>query len=155
MFPRQPDFLKQFQPIKLMKTALLAFTLTLATLGTALADQFVFTYHRFGTITIEATPGQQSVVIEESGKEGPVTTIFKSRLSLAGPGLYKTPKGTCFKVKHLSKPVINDANRHINSGDWKLTVSGTGKEWAKLKPKMPVVAIGNTPPLVYLGEKSE
>lgn len=139
-----------------MKTAFLVFTLTLATLSTALADQFVFTFHRFGTITIEATPGQQGVVIEEQmGKEGPVKTIFKSRLSLAGPGFYKTPKGTCFKLKHLSKPIINDANRHINSGDWRLTVSGSGNEWAKLKPKMPKVAIGNTPPLVYLGEKSD
>ena len=139
-----------------MKTAFLVFTLILGTLSAAFADQFVFTYHRFGTITITATPGQEGVVIEEeSGKGGPVTTIFKSRLSLAGPGLYKTPKGTWFKLKQLSKPVINDANRHINSGDWKLTVSGSGKEWAKLKSKMPKVAIGNTPPLVYLGEKSE
>ncbi len=64
-----------------------------------------------------------------------------------------TPKGSVFTLKQLSKPIINDGNRHINSGDWQLTVSGHGAEFARLKSKMPVVAFGATPPLVYLGSK--
>ena len=120
-----------------------------------MADQFVFQYHRFGGITIETTPGKEHVIIEYGEKDSPVETIFKSRLLSAGPGVYKTPKGTFFRLEHLSKPIINDGNRRINSGDWKLTVSGSGKEFAKLKPKMPAVAFGDTPPLVYLGEKFE
>jgi hypothetical protein len=60
-----------------------------------------------------------------------------------------------FTLKHLPAPIINDGNRHINSGDWQLTVSGGGDEFAKLKPKLPKVAFGDTPPFVYLGEKAK
>jgi hypothetical protein len=136
-----------------------AFAITLAALvATALlhADELHFQFHRFGHIAIETTKGKESVIIETYDKEpGSEQIIFKSRLIPTGDGSYITPNGTVFAIKHLRKPIINDGNRHINSGDLQLTVSGKGKEFARLKPKMPTVAFGDTPPLVYLGEKAE
>ena len=120
------------------------------------ADELHFQFHRFGHIAIETTKGKESVIIETYDKApGSEHIIFKSRLIRAGDGNYSTPQGTVFTIKHLSKPIINDGNRRINSGDLQLTVSGNGKEFARLKPKMPTVAFGDTPPLVYLGVKAE
>ena len=120
------------------------------------ADEFIFQYHRFGHIALKTAKDKESVVILAYSKTpGDEQTIFKSRLTLSRTGTYVTPNGTVFALKHLSKPIIKDGNRHINSGDWQLTVSGKGKEFDRLKPKMPEVAFGDTPPLVYLGAKAE
>jgi len=119
----------------------------------AYADQITFQYDRFGDIIVDTEKGKESVVIESSDKDPKShKTIFKSRLVRVTENVYRTPKGTLFTLEHLSSPIVNDPNRHINSGDWKLTVSGTGQEFVRLKPRLPTVAFGKTPPLVYLGE---
>lgn len=119
----------------------------------AYADQITFQYHRFGDIIVDTEKGKESVVIEYSDKDPKNDrTIFKSRLILVKENVYRTPKGTLFTLEHLPRPIVNDPNRRINSGDWKLTVSGTGGEFARLKPQLPKVAFGKTPPFVYLGE---
>jgi hypothetical protein len=119
----------------------------------AYADQITFQYHRFGDIIVDTEKGKESVVIEYSDKDPKNDrTIFKSRLIPVKENVYRTPKGTLFTLERLSRPIVNDPNRRINSGDWKLTVSGTGQEFVRLKPRMPQVAFGKTPPLVYLGE---
>lgn len=119
----------------------------------AYADQITFQYHRFGDIIVDTEKGKESVVIEYSDKDPKNDrTIFKSRLIRVTENVYRTPKGTLFTLEHLSRPIVTDPNRRINSGDWKLTVSGTGQEFVRLKPRMPQVAFGKTPPLVYLGE---
>jgi hypothetical protein len=119
----------------------------------AYADQITFQYHRFGDIIVDTEKGKESVVIEYSDKDPKNDkTIFKSQLIRVTENVYRTPKGTLFTLEHLSHPIVNDPNRRINSGDWKLTVSGTGQEFVRLKPRMPQVAFGKTPPLVYLGE---
>jgi len=117
------------------------------------AVEIHFQYSRFGHIALETAKGKEHVAILSSGKEGDEETIFQSRLTPSKGGTYVTPKGTVFALKRLAKPIVNDPNRRINSGDWQLTVSGKGSEFASLKPKMPVVAFGKTPPLVYLGEE--
>jgi hypothetical protein len=118
------------------------------------AEEIQFWLNRFGGIFIETAEGKERVRVFQGNKETE-NTIFESRLTRAAPGTYATPKGTVFTVKHLKKPIINDRNRRINSGDWQLTVSGKGKEFARLKPRMPFVAFGDLPPFVYLGEKAE
>jgi len=118
------------------------------------ADEIQFWLNRFGGIFIETAKGKERVRVFQGNKESE-ETIFESRLIPSGAGSYATPKGTVFTLKHLATPIINDANRRINSGDWQLTLSGKGKEFERLKPKVPFVAFGDLPPLVYLGEKPE
>jgi hypothetical protein len=118
------------------------------------AEEIQFWLNRFGGIFIETAKGKERVRVFQGNKETE-DTIFESRLIPSAPGTYATPKGTVFALKHLEKPIINDGNRRINSGDWQLTVSGKGTEFDRLKTKMPFVAFGSLPPFVYLGEKAE
>lgn len=118
------------------------------------AEEIQFWLNRFGGVFIETAISKERVRVFQGNKETE-DTIFESRLIPSAPGTYATPKGTVFTLKHLAKPIINDGNRRINSGDWQLTVSGKGKEFHRLKPKMPFVAFGDLPPFVYLGEKAK
>ncbi len=117
------------------------------------ADEIQFWLNRFGGIFVETAPGKEHVRVFQGNKETE-KTLFRSRLIRRGPDTYRTPGGTLFTLKHLDQPIINDGNRRINSGDWQLTVSGQGREFRRLKPKIPFVAFGDLPPLVFLGEKA-
>ena len=135
-----------------MKTIVIA-AILLVTTSSPRADEIQFWLNRFGGIFIETAKGKEHVRVFQGNKETE-ETLFESSLSF-NAGAYVTPKGTVFTLKHLPKPIINDGNRHLNSGDWQLTVSGKGKEFDRLKAKMPQVAFGEDrlPPLTYLGEK--
>lgn len=135
-------------------TTLLTALIVFATAGPLRADELQFWLNRFGGIFIETAKGREQVRVFQGSKESE-ETLFKSRLIRSGPGSYATPKKTTFTLKRLEKPVINDRNRQINSGNWQLTVSGQGREFARLKARMPSVAFGKLPPLVYLGAKAE
>jgi hypothetical protein len=138
-----------------MKLIIIALTLLLST-SLIRAEEYDFRYERYGDIYLYTDKGKARVVIVRSSKTaGDEETLFESRLTSSGAGTYVTPKGTVFTLKHLAEPIINDGNRHINSGDWQLTVSGHGAEFTHLKPKMPIVELGDTPPLVYLGTKAD
>ena len=138
-----------------MKIVVLALTFLLSA-SLIRAEEYDFRYDRYGDIYLYTDKGKERVVIVRTSKTpGDEETIFESRLTLSGAGIYVTPKGTAFTLKQLPEPIINDDNRHINSGDWQLTVSGKGKEFARLKPRMPFVAFGDLSPFVYLGEKAE
>ena len=113
---------------------------------------------RMSSITLVTTTGQERITVSTYVKQTDTDrVIFESKLIPAetstGDPAYKTPKGTLFTLKHLATPVVNDDNRHINSGDWKLRITGTGAEYTRLKTNMPTVTFGNTPPLVYLGSR--
>ncbi len=137
-----------------MKIVVLALTLLLIPSLTR-AEEYDFRSDRYGDIFLYTDKGKERVVVMRTSKTpGNEETIFESRLTPSGVGIYVTPKGTVFTLKHLPAPVINDGNRHINSGDWQLTVSGHGAEFKRLKPKMPIVELEETPPLVYLGSKA-
>ncbi len=138
-----------------MKTCFLLLTLVLLATPALRAEQYAFWYDRFGSISLDIGGDKGRVSIEYQVKTRPLDKILRSGLVLAGPGVFKTPHGTLFTLKHLPEPVINDGNRHINSGDWQLTVSGSGSEFIRIKPKLPGASFGDTPPLVYLGEKVE
>ena len=137
-----------------MKVISSILVLVFLSMGQLHADEFRFWLNRFGGIFIETTKGKEHVRVFQGNKQSE-ETIFESRLIPFGPGTYATPKGTVFTLKHLRKSIINDGNRHINSGDWQLTVAGKGNEFESLRPKMPFVAFGELPNLVYLGEKTE
>jgi hypothetical protein len=49
---------------------------------------------------------------------------------------YVSPRGTSFQLEKLERPVINDNNRKIDSGDWKVIISGGGDEYLSLKEKL-------------------
>ena len=139
-----------------MRARTIALLLLVFAATAARAEEYIFQYHRFGHISLRTDQVKERVVMLAYSKTpGDETTIFESRVKRSGADSYVTPKGTVFTLKHLPAPIINDGNRCINSGDWQLTVSGAGKEFAKLKPKLPKVAFGDTPPCVYLGEKAE
>lgn len=131
----------------------LACFLTLLVLGSsARADEIQFWLNRYGGIDLQTTKGKEKVRVYQGDKHSE-HTILESRLLPVSAGVYATPKGTRFTLKHLDQPIISDENRHQDSGDWQLTVSGEGKEFERLKAKMPFVTFGDLPPLVYLGTK--
>jgi len=138
-----------------MKTVVLTLTLLLAA-SLIRAEEYDFRYDRYGDIYLSTDKRKERVmIVQGSKKPEDEKTIFDSHLIPSGGGVYVTPKGTVFTLKHLPEPIINDANRHIHSGDWQLTVSGRGAEFSALKPKMPIVELAETAPLVYLGEKAD
>jgi hypothetical protein len=139
-----------------MQARTLALLLLVCVVPGGRAEEYIFQYHRFGHISLQTDQGKERVVILAYSKTpGDETTIFEAPLKRSGADRYVTSRGTVFTLKHLPAPIINDGNRRINSGDWQLIVSGEGQEFAKLKTKLPKVAFGDTPPLVYLGEKAE
>src|SRR3954465_7244452 len=88
------------------------------------------TIARFTTLTLTTDTGKEEVVIEDGNKEGS-KVVFRARLTPAAGLKYVTAKGTTFQLVKLAKPVVHDANREINSGDWKIMVTGAGPEFDK------------------------
>lgn len=111
---------------------------------------FAFRLGRFSDLTLETEPGSEKVTIEMGDKRGS-DTVFDSPLKPAGEMSYVSPRGTSFKLEKLDQPVIHDANRKINSGDWKLTVSGSGDEYLSFKEKIGSPAFGDTGKTEYYG----
>jgi triacylglycerol esterase/lipase EstA (alpha/beta hydrolase family) len=93
---------------------------------------YEFRLHRWGYVALDISPGHEEVHIYGGDKET-TTTALRSPLKRLGSERFTTPKGTIFTITKLAAPVINDGNRRINSGDWKLVVSGNGSEYQKLK----------------------
>ena len=108
--------------------------------------KFVFRVGRFADITLETRQGEERITYESGEKQGS-ETLLDSPVTLIAPLTWETRKGTRFQLKKLDHPVINDANRKINSGDWKLTVSGNGDEYNSLKQNL-----GETARIEYYGE---
>jgi hypothetical protein len=108
--------------------------------------KFIFRVGRFADITLETKQGAERVTYESGDKQGS-ETLLDSPVTLTAPLTWETRKGTRFQLKKLDHPVINDANRKINSGDWKLIVSGNGDEYNSLKQNL-----GETARIEYYGE---
>ena len=73
-------------------------------------------------------------------------------MSLTAPMTWQTRKGTRFQLQKLDHAVINDANRKINSGDWKITVSGAGEEYNSIKRDLGEPSFGDTCKTEYYGD---
>ena len=129
--------------------------------ATMRAADYSFMPERFTTIDFTTTQGKSAIKVEEYDKTTDTQkTIFESKLAAASEEpnetyKYVTPGGTTFTLHHLPKAIVNDKNRGIQSGDWKLTFSGKGAEFERLKETMPVSAMGNERRHTYLGTKSE
>lgn len=106
------------------------------------AETYSFDVHRFGFMTFVTTAGKEGVEYETGDKQGS-EVVFKSTLKPAGKNAFVTPGGTTFMLVKLAKPVINDGNREINSGAWRLTITGPGKDYAKIKELIPPPSFGS------------
>ena len=121
--------------------------------------KYSFWLERFSSIALDTTTGKAAIKVKTSTKqENSERIIFESPLAPAStpPGAiaaFATPAGTLLTLTQLPKPIVNDPNRGINSGDWKLTITGKGPEFVRLKADIPRVAFGEKKPLVYLGKK--
>jgi hypothetical protein len=111
---------------------------------------FVFRLGRFSDLTLETEPGSEKVTVD-AGDKTRSDTVFESPLKPAGGTSYVSPRGTRFQLEKLGRPVINDANRKINSGDWKLIISGSEDEYLSLKEKIGAPAFGDTGKTEYFG----
>ena len=145
---------------QITKTAILILTVCCCT-GCVGAAKYSFTPQRFSSIALVTAPGKSAIKVETSTKEeNSERIIFESQLAPAprpagAVAAYATPAGTLLTLTQLPTPVVNDANRGINSGDWKLTITGQGAEFNRLKAEMPKAAFGDKKPLVYLGTKDQ
>ena len=113
-----------------------------------------FRLNRFGGLCLRTSKGKEHVEVYQGNKQGE-KVLFDSPLEVCFGGIYTTPDGINFMLKHLANAIVNDGNRHLNSGDWQLTISGTGDNFKRLKEQMPFVAFGKLPPLTYLGEMNK
>ncbi len=132
-------------------TMIAAAALVLSATGSLQADEIRFETGRFDRIKMETAKGKERVAIYFGSKDADDETILESGLTSSGAGIYTTPHGTVFTLKKLAQPAINDTNRGINSGDWKLTISGSGAEFERLKSKLTARAVEGDTPLVYFG----
>lgn len=113
--------------------------------------KFGFQTDRFSSLTLETESGSEKVSFETGDKRGS-EVVFASPVKPAGAMSYVSPHGTRFRLEKLGRPLINDANRKINSGDWKLTLSGDGDEYLSLKGKIGAPSFGDTGKTEYYGE---
>jgi hypothetical protein len=99
---------------------------------------YLFTLNRFGGIEIKADKGEVRFFQGNKVKVEEIT--FESKLRTVSPGVYLTPEGVSFHIVKLPKPVIHDRNRRINSGDYKLRITGTGRAFDAIVARLPVLA---------------
>jgi hypothetical protein len=112
--------------------------------------KFVFSLDRFSGLTLETEPGNEKVSYDTGDKRGS-ETVFESLLKPAGAMSYVSARGTRFQLEKLERPFINDENRRINSGDWKVIISGTGDEYRSLKEKIGQPSFGDPSKTEYYG----
>ena len=117
----------------------------------ARAERYEFWLNRFGCIRLETGEKSAKVEFGRGNKEGE-EIVWKSDLAPVDEATFKTKAGTLFKLVKLEKPVVNDGNRHINSGIWQIEISGKGKEFQQIRDKLPFVAFGDTGKPVFYGE---
>jgi hypothetical protein len=105
----------------------------------ARADSYFFLLNRFGGSEIRTRGESGNVRFFQGDKQGEETT-FQSKFRVASPGTFLTPGGVKFEIEKLSKPIIHDGNRRINSGDYRLRITGTGPAYDATKAKLPWLA---------------
>ena len=118
------------------------------------ADNYFFLLNRFGGIEMKTRGESGNVRFFQGDKQGEETT-FQSELRVASPRTFLTPGGVKFQIDKLSKPIIHDGNRRINSGDYRLRITGTGPAYDATRAKLPwladFAASGET--MTFYGEK--
>jgi hypothetical protein len=118
------------------------------------ADRYEFWLNRFGCIRLETGEKMSKVEFEQGNKEKE-EIVWKSDLTTVDNPTFKTKAGTTFKLVKLQKPVVHDENRHINSGNWQIEITGEGKEFQQIRDKLPFVAFGDTGKPVFYGDPAK
>ena len=120
------------------------------------ADSYLFLLNRFGGIEIRTSGESGNVRFFQGDKQGEETT-FQSKLRVSSPGTFLTPGGVKFAIEKLSKPIIHDGNRRINSGDYRLRITGTGPAYDATKAKLPWLAdfAAGGEKMTFYGEKTD
>ncbi len=125
----------------LLRGAVLASCLLLVT-GNLFGAEFRFDTNRFGYITMTTAKDSAKVVFIQGNKQGEEVT-WKGTLKAVDKETFVTMGGTTFRLAKLDKKVVNDGNRGINSGIWKLAISGKGKDFEDIKAKLPSIEFGD------------
>ena len=125
---------------------------SLVLITVAQAEHYEFWLNRFGCIRLETGEKTAKVEFEQGDKDEKEEIVWKSELTAVDKSTFKTKAGTTFKVVKLEKPVVNDGNRHINSGSWQLEITGKGKEFQQVREKLPFVAFGDTGKPIFYGD---
>ncbi|MEM1085212.1 MAG: hypothetical protein AAGI48_13960 [Verrucomicrobiota bacterium] len=103
-----------------------------------------FWFNRYGAIFLTVKADGAEVEAFQEDKTAEREMLYKARLS-EKDGMFRSKDGATFILTKLDKRVVNDGNRGINSGDWKLVVEGM-KEG-----QIPIAAFGEEEG-VYFGE---
>ena len=118
------------------------------------AESYFFLLNRFGYLKMDTKA--KTVKLWQTDKTDYEEVYLDGKIESVGDGTYKTPGGTVFKLEKLAKRMVNDGNRGICSGDWKVTVSGDGKEYEKVLGEMQAMAsFGEKGSSEFFGEKSK
>jgi hypothetical protein len=137
-----------------MKPRTIVVFLSLLCLSRAWADEFSFQPDRIASIKLTTSrEGAQFVVKLYDRVEDKTSMAFKAHLTKKGEGVYITPKGTTFTLKHL--PAAVNAEDRFNRGDWQLSVTGGGPEFESLKTYAPDYGGGSDTEIIFLGSKTK
>lgn len=124
----------------------LLFALLLVSPALSQAGDYEFRVHRFCDLLLHLDESKGHVKIEAYPKAVETTqTLFQSSLTRLDPATYETPEGIRFTLTRLSEPVVLDHNRHINSGDWRLEITGSSQDYEKLKELLIPISSFRTP----------
>jgi hypothetical protein len=113
-----------------------------------LAATYLFMLNRFGGIEVKGDDEVGQVRMFQESKEG---EKFVSMVALKN---WVTADGSLFEIKELAMPVVNDLNRHINSGSYRLRIVGASPA---LQARLPMLAdfARTDEQFTYYGEKTE
>tara|TARA_R110002096_G_scaffold316010_6_gene510314 strand:- start:349 stop:639 length:291 start_codon:yes stop_codon:yes gene_type:complete len=74
----------------------------------------------------------------QADKAGNLDVVFQSALTAEDSSRFLTQRGTVFTLEKLGKVVRGhpEDRFNTNSGDWKLSLSGTGKEFTNVLARL-------------------
>ena len=122
---------------KIMKIPAAIVFLSISLLQQSYAQRYEFQVHRFCDLQLNTTPGEENIEIKVYPKAVDETKVlFKAKLKKTGDGMFVTGSGITVVLVKLPKEIVNDRNRHINSGRWLITLLGGGKEYLQLKKEL-------------------
>lgn len=115
--------------------------LLLVLAGNLHAEQFEFWINRFGSIKVSTSKQSATAVLTQGNKQGEAV-MWQGVLKAVDQETFVSKGGTTFKITKQAKKVVNDPNRGINSGSYKLVISGKGKDYEAIKKEMVPVTFG-------------